>query len=92
MRRLVWSPRSRQDLIGIAEYYDRIDPTLAADMVDRVEAGPAPLLDSAGIGSPAAAGTRKWRVPGTPFLLFYDAGDDAIEIVAVLHVRSDYPR
>ena len=92
MRRIIWSPRSRGDLIGIAEYYDQFDPALAEQIIDRVETAPAPLLDFPELGSPTTSGARKWLVPKTPYLLLYDVNGDTIEVVAVQHVRSNWPR
>ena len=92
LRRLIWSPRAQRDLFDIASYYDGIDPTLTNEMLDLIEAAPAPLLDFPLLGAASTGGSRKWRVPRTPFLLFYDPLDDAIEIVTVTHVRSNQTR
>lgn len=92
MRQLVWSPRSQQDLIDIAEYYDQFDQVLAEEMIDRVSVAPTPLLDFPEIGTLTSMGARKWLVPHTPYLLLYDITDDAVEIAAVCHVRSNWPR
>ena len=44
--RIIWSRPAAADLFEIANYYDRIDPALAIDMIDRVENAPAPLIDN----------------------------------------------
>ena len=91
MRRLRWSRLARTQLFEIANHYRELDPALAIDMLERIEACPAPLLDFPHIGSPTTDGTRKWQARKTPFILFYDVDDDAIEIVSIHHVRSNYP-
>lgn len=92
MRRLLWSRRARTELFSIAEHYRKDDPALAIEMLERIEAGPQALREFPFLGAVTTAGARKWRARGTPFLLFYDVQDDAIEIVGVRHVRSDWPR
>lgn len=74
----------------MAEFYDRLDPALASDMIERVEAALLPLLEFLFLGVMSGSGARKWRAPKTPFLLFYDVTDDEIEIVTVRHVRSNW--
>ena len=61
-------------------------------MLERVEAAPVPLLEFPEIGSLTTAGARKWRVPRTPYLILYDVSGDIIEVLAVQHVRSNWPR
>lgn len=92
MKRLVWSPRSRDDLLAIAAHYDGVAPEMVDDMLQRIETAPTPLLDFPEIGSLTAGGARKWRAPKTPYLLIYDVNDDAVEVVAVEHVRSNWQR
>jgi plasmid stabilization system protein ParE len=89
--RIVWSVQARSELFDIAEFYDRSDPTLADEIVARVEAGGLPLLDFPSLGMRIdAAGTRRWRVRGTPFLLFYTVDGERIDILGVSHDRSNW--
>lgn len=90
--RVIWSRPAAADLFEIANYYDRIDPALAIDMIDRVKTAPAPLIDNPRVG-PALdeePNVRKWLVPGTPFLLFYAIRGETIEIRRVRHAASDW--
>lgn len=91
MRRLRWSRLARAQLFEIADHYRNIDPELAIDMLERIEAGSEPLLDFPYMGSLTIDGTRKWHARKTPFILFYDVHNDTIEVVGVRHVRSDRP-
>ncbi|MEH3157699.1 MAG: type II toxin-antitoxin system RelE/ParE family toxin [Sphingomonas taxi] len=78
-------------MLDIAVYYDRLDPALAENMVARVETATLPLLDFPRIGVLVdREGARKWRVPGTPFLLFYEVVADMVTILSVRHARSDW--
>ncbi|MBW8911738.1 MAG: type II toxin-antitoxin system RelE/ParE family toxin [Sphingomonas sp.] len=92
--RLIWSRPAAADLFDIADYYDRIDPRLAIEIIDRVENAPAPLLDNSRIGPvlDEEPEIRRWRIPGTPFLLLYAIRDETIEIRRVRHVASDWRR
>jgi len=91
---VIWSRPAATDLFEIADYYDRIDPDLVIEMVDRVKTAPTPLIGNPRIG-PALdeePGVRKWLVPGTPFLLLYAVRGEAIEIRRVRHAASDWRR
>ena len=60
-------------------------------MLDAIELAPTPLFDFPEIGSLTSAGPRKWRVPKTPYLLLYDISEKAVEVVTVVHDRTDWP-
>ena len=92
MRQVIWSSEATDDLFGISDRYELIDPQLAETMLDRIRIGPAALLDAPHIGSPVLDADRKWRVAGTPFLLFYTVASEAITILRVRHARSDWKR
>jgi plasmid stabilization system protein ParE len=94
LMRVIWSRPAAADLFEIADYYDRIDPDLATEIINRVETAPGPLIDNPRIG-PALdeePGVRKWRVPGSPFLLLYAIRGETIEIRRVRHAASDWRR
>jgi toxin ParE1/3/4 len=90
LKRLIWSKSARRELFAIAAHYDQFDPELPDRLLSRIEKAPLLLLEFPGIGSPTERrGIRKWRVRHTPFLLFYVARGNAIEVIRVRHVRSD---
>jgi toxin ParE1/3/4 len=89
--RLVWSTQAQRELLDIADHYDAIDPTLANEIVERVETAVSPLLDFPRLGAIVdRLGARKWCVPHTPFILLYDVAGDRIEVLSVSHERSDW--
>jgi len=92
LRRLEWTERASADLVKLLGYYANIDPDLAPAMRRRVVAAQRPLLDRPGIGSPTGRrGTRKWRVRGTPFLLFYRiSSDGTLQVVNVRHAAQNW--
>jgi len=61
-------------------------------MLDRITEATLPLIDHPHPGPVADDGARGWRVPVTPFILFYDVGYDAIEVVTIRHARCDWAR
>jgi toxin ParE1/3/4 len=89
---VIWSRPAAADLFEIADYYDTIDPDLARDMMDRVADAAMPLIDHPRIGPvlDEQPEVRKWRIPRTPFLLFYAIAGDRIEVRRVRHVREDW--
>jgi len=91
LKRLVWSNAARRDLYRIADDYDAEVPGLGLTFLERVEEAPLILLDYPGLGSPTLLpGVRKWRVRKTPFLIFYVANRDRVEITTVRHASSDW--
>lgn len=88
--RLKWSARARRDILELADYYSKIDPGLAERMERAVEASPLTLLDYPHSG-PATIrpGVRKWRVRGTPYMLYYRTPPEYVIILRVLHASRD---
>jgi plasmid stabilization system protein ParE len=90
LRTLVWTHPARRDLYGIAAYYKQITPTLALDMLDRIETSPLILLEYPEMGSPTRRrGIRKWRAARTPFVLLYAVSRDYVEVRRVIHDAMD---
>jgi toxin ParE1/3/4 len=91
LRQLIWSGPARRDLLAIAEHYRPIDPDLSGKLLRRVQHAPPILLDHPDIGAPTdRPSLRKWRVKGTPFLLFYSSGRERVEIKRVRHAAEDW--
>jgi plasmid stabilization system protein ParE len=56
-----------------------------------IQTAPLILLDYPDVGAPTdRRSLRKWPVKGTPFLLFYSAGRDRVEIKRVRHAAQDW--
>ena len=74
-----------------AEHYRAIDPDLARQMLRRVQQAPLVLLDHPDIGAPTdRRSLRKWPLKTTPFLLFYSANRDRVEIKRVRHAAQNW--
>ena len=88
---LIWRPKARADLRHMLDYIsdrnafaaDRLNETIehAAEMLTIY-----PFMGRAG----RVSGTREW-VAHPNYVLIYIVGADAVNIVAVLHARQQYP-
>ncbi len=86
---VVWSPRSTADLSGVGKIYARRDPSLESRAIHRIFESVEQVRRYPRIGT-LYKGVRRRRVGGAPFVLFFRERNDRIEIVRVLHVRSDW--
>lgn len=91
MLRLIWSAEALDDLEEVIRYIAKRNPAAA----DRIQA----MIEDAAEGLPLHPFMyRAGRVPGTReavvhpnYLIVYRVGADAIDVVAVLHARQQYP-
>jgi plasmid stabilization system protein ParE len=89
--RVIWSRPARDDVFGIADYYDALDPSLAETILDRIDQAAATLLANPRIGTAITElGVRKWNVRHTPFLLLYIVRGQEIEIRRVRHGAAEW--
>jgi plasmid stabilization system protein ParE len=91
LRQLIWSSPAYRDLLAIADYYEPIDPSLPGILLSRIEKAPLILLDRPEIGAPTGMRlVRKWPVASTPFILFYSANRERVEIKRVRHAAENW--
>lgn len=92
-RKVIWAPKSRQDLREVWRYYARVASPEIADKLLR-EIGQA--------GEQLARQALMWRVrdevmPGLrsvlvrPYSVFYRVRNGVVEVARVLHERRDFP-
>ncbi len=75
----------------IVEHYRPIDPDLPGQLLGHIRHAPLILLGHPEIGTPTGLrSVRKWPVRGTPFLLFYSAGRERVEIKRVRHAATNW--
>lgn len=89
--RIIWSGPARRDLLRIAAFYRRIDPDLSAAMRLRIEAGVQRIVELRSLGQIGPGGIRKWRIPGTAFIIQFVITPTRLEIRSVHHAREDRP-
>ena len=90
--KVAWTPPAEADVDEMVRYVarDSVSAALAQeariyDAVSRLEVHPH--LGRSG----NMAGTRELVVAGTPYVVIYRVGDEAIDVVRVLHGARDLP-
>jgi len=91
LKRIGWSLGAQRDLRTIAQFYNQLDAALSDRLIQEVEQATRILIDYPQMGPPVAeSALRRWRVTGTPFLLFYRVSGSTVRILKVLDARSDW--
>lgn len=89
---LVWTHSALGDLEHARDYVAQEDPSAAARLARRVIEVAALLRETPAIGRRGRVpGTREMAVTRTPYVLVYRLGEDAVEILRVLHGRRAWP-
>ena len=91
--RLLWTERARDHLAALHGYIAREDPAAADRVFTRVlDLTETVLVVHPRGGRPGrVAGTRELVITGTPYIVAYEVGDDAITVLAVLHSSRRWP-
>jgi len=96
MRRVVWSPESRDDLLDIVAFVSENNPLAARRIVERLD------VTGTGLGRMATgrhgrvAGTYEKIVTGLPYILAYAlrtsvGGAEEVYILRIIHTARDWP-
>ena len=90
-KRVLWAPKSKQDLQDVWRYFARVaSPDIADRLLREIEQAGERLADQALMGR-----ARDEVMPGlrtvlvNPYTVFYRATDANVEIVRVLHERRN---
>ena len=92
MSRLVWAPAAQADLARIDGFNVRYDPDFADRMGRAAVSAGRFLLEFPAAGAIVQGDDRKWKVPGTDYILVYRIIADGVEIVRAYHAREDWRR
>jgi toxin ParE1/3/4 len=85
-----WSREAQADIASIDDHYHRLNPGYA-DRIGRQAVKAAQFLaNNPEAGQRVSARTRKWRVGGTPYLLFYRVDGTHLRIVRLMHAARDW--
>lgn len=81
-----WALLAQGDLKRITSYYQPLDPMIAVELAERIVRAARLLSELPRAGQATErAGRRRWRVPGTQYVLFYRVAADHVRILRVLH-------
>ena len=90
MTAIKWSRDAQADIASIDSHYHRLNPGYAANVARKAVTAARFLAESPEAGPSAGSNTRKWRVTGTPYLLFYRHDGKFLRIVRIMHAARDW--
>ena len=90
--RLCWSERFRTELRNEYEYLRRENPDVARGVIHRI-------LEASRRLSEFPRSGRTWRlegawelvIPGAPYVVIYDIGDDSVVLLTLFHTSRRIP-
>jgi toxin ParE1/3/4 len=86
----IWSGQALDDLANVDDFYATTHPN-HADRIGRAVVQAARfLVDTPHAGPIVKHDRRKWRVPGTQYVIVYIAVSDGIEVLRVHHGRENW--
>ncbi|HSG38539.1 MAG TPA: type II toxin-antitoxin system RelE/ParE family toxin [Thermoanaerobaculia bacterium] len=90
--RVRWTRRALRSLDQIAAYIAQDRPMAASRISQRIHEAVENLAANPESGRPGRVpGTRELIIAGTPFIVPYRVGTDALEILTVLHAARKWP-
>lgn len=89
---VAWAPRAVRHLQALRAHVAEHDPAAAQRIATLLLAAAGRLAEFPQLGRPGRlAGTRELTVPRTPYVIAYRARGARVEVIAVLHVRQQWP-
>ena len=86
---IVWSTKAYDDLDGIANYLGNLSPEAAEKTISHIQEAVTMLGDFPGLGAKIdETGLHRLVVSGTPYVIFYRAFLDHVNIRAVFHTSQ----
>lgn len=83
--RVEWSDEALADLLDAYAFIAADNPSAAERVQDRLIEVARTLGDLPNRGREGSRGTRELTVSGTPYLIVYAVGDDAVTIIRLWH-------
>ena len=90
MRTVRWSRDAQADVASIDSHYHQLNPGYAARVARLAVRAGRFLAENPEAGPPVGNQTRKWRVSGTPYLLFYRPEEKVLRIVRIMHAARNW--
>jgi plasmid stabilization system protein ParE len=90
--RIEFAPEARADLVAIEAWISADDPAAAKRVISRIRQAVLMLGAFPALGHPGdVAGTRELAVVGLPYRVIYRAGEDVVDVLAIIHGRRAWP-
>lgn len=91
--RIEWHPRAHTDLAELVAYIAADNARAAYRLHDEIRSQTEALAEHPRMGRPGRVrGTRELVVSGTPYIVAYRLGEDAVTVLRVLHGARLWPR
>lgn len=88
---VTWSNQSKADLNDFIDHYSALDPAFAESVSTQAVAATRLLALHPHAGQKIKdKSVRKWPVKDTPLLLIYEVDGQCVQIVRLVHNRSDW--
>lgn len=88
-KRLVFRPIARRELLDAVSWYDNESVNLGNRLLEEANAGLERIYANPEAYNFTYLGTRAYRLPSFPYLIYYLRKDDQIVVFAFLHERED---
>jgi toxin ParE1/3/4 len=89
--RLIWNPAARRDLKQVLDYISDRDATAASRLSDSIETCAERLPQHPYLYRPGRISGTREAVVHPNYIMIYEVHADAVEIMAVVHSRQEYP-
>jgi toxin ParE1/3/4 len=90
--RVRWLTLALDDLDHALDFIDTDNPDAAKRVAGKIWKAAQLLGKYPAMGRPGRVmGTREWLIQGTPYIMAYRVGDDALEVLRVLHTAMEWP-
>lgn len=88
----IWSPRAERHLQSIFEFISKDSVSAAERTLAKIFASVDQIKTHPNLGRAGRVlGTREIVVPQTPYFVVYQVKQGAVELIAVLHGRQEWP-
>ncbi len=91
MWNVVFRPEAQREIVKATKWYEKQNPRAGEAFADAVDATVATVLENPYLHAIVKRQSRRARVAGFPYGIFYRIGDDHVVVTACTHFRR-HPR
>jgi toxin ParE1/3/4 len=90
--KIEFTPQARTDLRDIWDWVAQFDDRAADRIISRIRQTVSMFAAFPELGHAGSIdGTREFKVTGLPYLIVYQTDEDCIDVLTIVHSRSNYP-